>query len=158
MTRDDLDELLSVQREAAMAALGHIFPQASHPFPNEAVRASWSQEIASADVDCLIVRGPLGEVAGFAATRADEFLHFGTAKHLWGSGLAGKAHDEVLDHLCGQGHPSGWLRASEENHRARRFYGRRGWVATEVRSTTPFAPDPVLVKYEIDLSPAGWRE
>ena len=154
MTPGDLDALLSVQREGARVALGHIFSQGRHPFPTETVRERWSQEIASPDADCFMVLGPAGEVAGFAATRGSEFLHFGTALHSWGSGLAGRAHDEVLSHLRAQGHRQGWLRVFEENRRARRFYERRGWVVTGERSTTPFAPHPVLLKYVINLDPA----
>ena len=36
---------------------------------------------------------------GFRAISGNQLLHFGTAKSTWGSGLAGRAHDEVLDHL-----------------------------------------------------------
>lgn len=153
MTTDDLDELLCIQCEGAVAALGHIFPQGTHPFPTESIRARWIEEIASPDTDCFIVVGSSGEIAGFAATRADEFLHFGIAMHLWGSGLANTAHDDVLDHLSSQGRHRAWLRVFEHNGRARRFYERHGWTATEERSTTPFAPHPELIKYVIDLSP-----
>ena len=134
-------------------ALGHIFPQESHPFPTGAIRTRWGEELASPETDCFVILGPVGEVAGFAATRQNEFLHFGTALHLWGSGLAGQAHDEVLDHLRTQGHTQGWLRVFEENRRARSFYERRGWTMTGGRSTTSFAPYPVLLKYTVSLSP-----
>ncbi len=147
MSADDLDELIVVQRETSVAGLAHIFPQSQHPFPSEEIRARWSQEIESADVDCFVVLGANGELAGFAATRSDEFLHFGTAVQLWGSGLAARAHDEVLDHLREKGFTQARLRVFAENHRARRFYERRRWLATGEQSQTSFAPHPVLLTY-----------
>lgn len=134
-----------------MAGLGHIFPQDEHPFPTERVRARWEREIADPGIDCFAVIED-GRVAGFAATRGDEFLHFGTAVDTWGSGLPGRAHDAILEHLRGQGHPSAFLRVFDENVRAVRFYTRRGWRATDVTSQTNFPPHPTLRRYEIDLS------
>ena len=147
MVEEDLDEVLLLQRKASIVALGHIFPQDQHPFPDDEVRKRWTEEIASSDVDCFLVLGPQGDAAGFAATRADELLHFGTAIQLWGSGLADRAHEEILDHLRGKGFADAWLRVFEENHRGRRFYERRAWVETGERTRTSFAPHPVLVHY-----------
>lgn len=150
LTHADLDELLEVQRVGAVAGLGHIFSQDTHPFPTATVRARWAGEIEDPGVDCFAVVAE-GRIAGFAATRGDEFLHFGTAVETWGSGLAGLAHDEVLDHLVAQGHRRAWLRVFEDNVRAVRFYERRGWRPTGERTRTTFAPHPVLCHYEKDL-------
>ncbi len=146
----DLDALLVVQREGAVAGLGDIFPQREHPFPTAEIRARWERELDDESVDAFAIMLD-GELAGFAATRANEFLHFGTAVRTWGSGLAGTAHDEVLEHLRGQGHRTAWLWVFEENRRAVRFYAARGWHATEERIRTTFAPHPVLRRYERDL-------
>ena len=152
MTPDDLDEVVRLQQEGARVGLGHIFPQERYPFPAQTIHTRWSQEIAAPDIDCFVVLSPAGEIAGFAATHRNEYLHFGTAQHLWGSGLAGDAHDEILQHLRAQGYQSAWLRVFEENYRARRFYERRGWILTEDRSTTPFPPHPVLLTYTINFA------
>ncbi|MBO0919626.1 GNAT family N-acetyltransferase [Cellulomonas sp. zg-ZUI222] len=150
LTRDDLEVLLEVQREGAVAGLGHLFPQDEHPFPTARVRARWEAELDDPGVDCFaVVRD--GQVAGFAATRGDELLHFGTAVATWGTGLAGLAHDEVLDHLRAQGHRTAWLRVFDDNLRAVRFYERRGWRATDVVTRTTFPPYPVLRRYERTL-------
>lgn len=151
LTHADLDVLLEVQREAAVVGLGHIFPQDTHPFPTVAVRARWVSEIDAPDVDCFaVVTG--GSLAGFAATRGAELLHFGTALHTWGSGLAASAHDEVLDHLRSQGHSQSWLWVFEENHRAVRFYRRRGWLPGEEKKPTSFPPHPLLRRLHRDLT------
>lgn len=146
----DLDELVEVQRRGAVEALASVFPQETHPFPTAAIRASWADELADPDIDCFaIVRA--SDLAGFAATREDELLHFGTAVETWGSGLAARAHDQLLSHLAGCGHDTAWLKVFEENHRAVRFYRRRGWTATDERWRTSFAPYPMLRRFEISL-------
>ncbi|KRE54674.1 GNAT family N-acetyltransferase [Phycicoccus sp. Soil748] len=143
----DLETLIAVQREGAVASLGHIFPQKTHPFPEHQVREGWKREIADPDVDCFVINDA-GRVAGFAATRADELLHFGTAVSTWGTGLAGLAHTELLEHLRAKGHREIFLRVFDENTRATRFYLRRGWVRTDETTRTTFPPHPTLRRYE----------
>jgi GNAT superfamily N-acetyltransferase len=133
MSHADLDALLDIQREASVLALGRIFPQAEHPFPGDEIRERWSREIESDDVDCFV----------------------GTSVPVWGSGLAGAAHDEILEHLREKGFAEAWLRVFAENHRARRFYEQRGWLATGERTRTQFAPHPVLLSYARPLVPAS---
>ncbi len=151
MTPADLDALMIVQRTGAEVALGHIFPQEQFPFPVAVVRRRWEEEIASPDVDCFVVLDERAAVAGFAAVRGDEFLHFGTAPQSWGSGLAGRAHDEVLALWVARGFRRARLRVFEANVRGRRFYERRGWRPTGGRSVTTFPPHPVLIAYEREL-------
>ncbi|WP_235506349.1 N-acetyltransferase [Terrabacter sp. Root181] len=88
-----------------------------------------------------------GAVAGFAATRGDEFLHFGIAVDHWGSGLATLAHDDVLDHLRDRGIRRARLRVFTGNGRGRRFYEKHGWEPTGERSRSSFAPCPELLGY-----------
>lgn len=142
--------MLKVQREGAVAGLGHIFPQDTHPFATQVIRDRWLAELADPGTDCFVIVDN-GQIAGFAATRRDEFLHFGTAVHTWGSGLAGRAHDEVLEHLRDRGNRTAWLRVFEANERAIRFYAKRGWMPTGERSRTTFAPHPQLCHYERPL-------
>lgn len=147
LTAADLDALLEVQREGAVAGLAHLFPQETHPFPTDRVRQRWAEELSDPDVDCFAIVED-GRLAGFAATRGDEFLHFGTALATWGTGLAGRAHDEVLDHLRRRGVRTAWLRVFDENVRAVRFYRRRGWTPTDVTTRTEFPPHPTLRRFE----------
>lgn len=127
----DLDDLLEVQQLGAVTGLGHIFPQDRYPFPVEAIHERWERELADPEVDCFAVVTD-GRVVGFAATRGNELLHFGTAVETWGSGLADAAHAEVLAHLRRRGHARAWLWCYVDNTRAVRFYLRLGWRASEV--------------------------
>ncbi|WP_374969244.1 GNAT family N-acetyltransferase [Terrabacter sp. BE26] len=147
LTIEELEALMAVQREGAVAGLGHVFPQETHPFPEQRVRDRWKREIADPDVDCFVIKDA-GRVAGFAATRADELLHFGTAVWTWGSGLAGIAHTALLEHMHAKGHRDIFLRVFDENTRATRFYVRRGWVRTDITTRTTFPPHPTLRRYE----------
>lgn len=155
---DDLDALLEVQRAGAVAGLAEIFPQDRFPFPTDEIRARWEHELADPGIDCFVVVQD-DAVAGFAATRGAELLHFGTAPATWGRGLAGAAHDEVLAHLRAQGHARVWLRVFDENHRAVRFYVRRGWVATSEVERSEYPPHAVLRRFERPVAEAaGERE
>lgn len=159
-TPADLDDLVAVEREGGLAAFGHIFPPADYPFPTAAVRQRWAKDLADPTVDCHVIVGPSHvaaqdvtdpEVAGFAMTSGNQLVHFGTRVTTWGSGLAGIAHEEVLDRMRGAGHRQAWLWVMEENHRARRFYARRGWVPTAITSREEHPPHPLLRRLERDL-------
>lgn len=133
-----------------MAALAHIFPQATHPFPRTAVRARWEHELADPSIRSYAAEEG-GGLVGFAAARGSELFHLGTARSTWGSGLAGRVHDELVATIAADGHRTAWLRVFEENRRAIRFYEKRGWVRTDEVSWSLFAPHPVLRRFELDL-------
>ncbi len=133
-----------------MAALGHIFPQETHPFPRAAVRARWVHELADPAIRSFAAEEG-GVLVGFAAARGSELFHLGTARRTWGSGLAGRMHDELVATIGAAGYRVAWLRVFEENRRAIRFYERRGWRATDEVSWSLFAPHPVLRRFELDL-------
>ena len=151
LVTDEVDELIELQRDGAIAALGHIFPQGEYPFPSAQIRARWAAEMGDPGIDCFAVVLD-GRLAGFAATHGDEFLHFGTALATWGSELADLAHDEVVDHVRAHGHRQAWLRVYEENRRAIRFYERRGWRPTDDVGPGGYPPFPMLRRFELDLT------
>jgi len=86
--QSDLPAILEVQHSGAVRALAHIFPQDAYPFPRAAVQSRWASEIANPGVDVYVIENDEGQVAGFAAVRDNELLHFGTAVETWGTGLA----------------------------------------------------------------------
>lgn len=149
----DVKGILDVQHEGSVQALSHIFPQDQHPFPREDVRRRWQEEVDDPAVAVYVIEDGAGCTVGFAATCQDQLLHFGTATHTWGSGLAALAHDDVIARMAAGGTKRAWLRVFEDNHRARRFYARLGWRATGLRSRSPFAPHPVLLDHQLDLRP-----
>jgi RimJ/RimL family protein N-acetyltransferase len=154
MTEADVPDVLDVQEPGAVLGLADVFPQEEHPFPREEVARRWRQEVVAPDVDCYVVLVG-GTVVGFAATRGEEFLHFGVAVDRWGTGVARAAHDAVLDLMRGRGVRRAWLRVFTGNRRGRRFYEKLGWQPTGECSRTSFPPHPELLRYERDLSLGG---
>ena len=144
----DLDELVEVQEAGAVAGLDRVFDQQLYPFPRATVRDRWARELADPALRCAVADQG-GALLGFAAVRGDELLHFGTAVHTWGSGLA----SALLEAFVRDWMPPGLLRlwVFEDNARARRFYGKHGWRATASRTRSSFAPYPVLLEYVLDL-------
>jgi RimJ/RimL family protein N-acetyltransferase len=149
MEQSDLDELLVVQEEGAVLGLSAVFPQESYPFPRESIRARWAAEIDDPAIRAWVAVES-GRLGGFAATRGDELLHFGTAVRSWGSGLASELHDGVLDTLRGRW-PEAHLHVVEGNLRARRFYAKHGWEPTGSTVRTAYPPNPLMLEYRLDL-------
>ena len=154
-TIDDLDAILDVQEQGAVLAFAHIFPQDAYPFPRIALARRWRDEIADPATHTYVSTDRAGTVNGFAATRAAELLHFGTAVATWGTGLARELHDAVLDEFARTVEPgttSIRLRVLDANARARRFYEKLAWRPTGHEIRSPFPPHPVLVEYERALA------
>lgn len=150
MLDGDVDAVVALQEPAAVRALAAVFPQDTHPFPTEEVARRWRVEVADPAIDCFVVEVD-GRVAGFAAVRDAELLHFGVALDDWGTGLASRAHDEVLAVIRAGGHEVAWLRVFTGNARGRAFYAKHGWRETGERSRTSFEPHPELLRYELRL-------
>ncbi len=151
MTDADVPDVLEVQQPGAVIGLAEVFNQDTHPFPRDVVGRRWVEEIATPGIDCLVVLHQ-GAVVGFAATRDDEFLHFGVAVEQWGTGIAQEAQDAVLDRMRAHGVRRAWLRVFRENKRGRRFYEKSGWSQTGERSRSAFPPYAELLHYERRLT------
>jgi len=144
---EDLDALVAIQEAGAVASLGHIFPQDEYPFPREQIRKRWAAELADPATWVYVSTDDAGRITGFAARRVDELLHFGTALHTWGTGLADELHDALLSSFPAT--VSRYrLRVFAENRRARRFYEKLGWTSTGELTRSSFPPYAELVTYE----------
>lgn len=112
----------------------------------------WRAEIADADIDCFVIlRHDM--VAGFAAVQADEVKHFGVAVEEWGSGLATKAHDELVERMRSAGVRRAWLCVYAANPRGRAFWAKLGWSETGERSRGPMPPHAELLILAKPLQP-----
>lgn len=131
-----------------MAGLSEVFPQDRHPFPREVIAARWREELADPDIECFVIEAA-GRVAGFAAVRGSEVLHFGTALDTWGSGLAATAHDELVELLRVRGIECPALHVYAANARGRRFWEKHGWRPTGDVERGSFPPYAELLAYEL---------
>jgi GNAT superfamily N-acetyltransferase len=151
---DEVEVLLGIQQAASVAGFRHIFPPTRYPFPAGAVRARWRAALGTAEVSVLVAERdglPVG-VVEVAPERLDGLFVLPWA---WGSGVADRLYDAAVQTLRRWG--CGWCRLSvlEENHRARRFYERRGWRLDGRRTRTPFPPHPPMVGYSLSFGAAS---
>jgi GNAT superfamily N-acetyltransferase len=152
MTGADLPDLMPLQERGAVAGLGGVFPQQTHPFPREAIRDRWRDELADPEIAAYVATdGAADNLVAFGARRGDELLHFGTALETWRSGLAAWLHDALVSTYLPEVDLLR-LRVFAGNGRARRFYQKLGWQPTGQETTSTFAPYPVLVEYTLVLT------
>jgi putative acetyltransferase len=129
-----------VQRAASLAGFAHVFPPERYPFPDDEVRRRWREFPGT-----VLAAERAGRMIGIAAV-ADCWLHgLYVVPEEWGSGAAAALHDEALAELADCADVRLWT--LEENHRARRFYERRGWRLNGETRVVPFPPNPLDVGY-----------
>jgi len=133
--------LAAIQEQASLAGLGHVYPPELYPFPRDAVQARW----AAFDGLAFI------EDAGFVAIDPPWLDALYVLPEAWGSGIADRLHDAGVTALRAAGVERARLWVLEENHRARRFYERRGWTADGTTRVVPFPPSPIDLGYALDL-------
>jgi diamine N-acetyltransferase len=132
---DELEALLGIQQAASVAGFGHIFPPTRYPFPAGPVRERWRAALGTAEV-CVLVAERDGLPVGVAEVAPEGLDGLFVLPCAWGSGVADRLHDAAVQTLHGWGCDCCRLSVLEENHRARRFYERRGW-RLDGRRTAP---------------------
>jgi GNAT superfamily N-acetyltransferase len=145
-TRDDIVALRDLEREANLAALGHVFPPDRYPFPEDDVLARWAIVLEAPDVDVMVAED-CGEIVAYAAYDDSTLRHLAVRPDRWGQGLASTALETVLVALELRGCTIASLWCLEENHRARRLYEYLGWRPSPERREAPWPPHPVEMRY-----------
>jgi GNAT superfamily N-acetyltransferase len=147
---DDAETLLRIQRDAAVAAFGHIFPPERYPFPDARVHEIWEETLRDPEVEVYLAEQE-GTAVG-SVSIAGEFLqtlYVVTAAQ--SSGVGSALHDFALERLRERGFARAKLWVLEENRAARKFYERRGWSLTRETRVVPFPPNPIDVQYAREL-------
>jgi len=148
-TGADAEACLGVQRRSALAGYAHIFRQDVYPFPDDVVRAEWVTRLASdAGVLLAVVEG---EIVGTASASPPRLEALFVVPEHWGTGVAGRLHDRVIEIIGAAGCPAAELDVMADNHRARRFYERRGWNPDGRVLRSPFPPYPELLGYRLPI-------
>jgi RimJ/RimL family protein N-acetyltransferase len=148
-TAADAGPLRDLERQANLAALGHVFPPDRFPFPDDAVLARWGIVLEDPDAQVLVLDDEHG--AGLVACVAYDT---GTLRHLavrpdhWGQGLASAAIDLALRAMDLRGTTTASLWCLEENHRARRLYEYLDWRPTPDRQEAAWPPYPTEMRYQ----------
>lgn len=147
---DDVETLLTIQREAAVAAFAHVFPQDLYPFPNDDIREHWREIVADEDGEVYLAEQD-GEPLGSVSLGGEYLRTLYVRPQAQGRGVGSTLHDLALERLRERGCTHAKLWTLEENWPARAFYERRGWRLTDVTRIVPFPPNPLDVQYEIAL-------
>jgi GNAT superfamily N-acetyltransferase len=147
---EEAEVLAGIQQAASVAAFGHLFPPTRYPFPVGPVRERWRAAVGGAQ-GCVLVAECEGLGVGVVQVAPERLDGLFVLPWAWGSGVADRLHDAAVQRLGGWGGGCCRLMVLEENHRARRFYERRGWRVDGRRTQTPFPPHPPMVGYTLTV-------
>jgi GNAT superfamily N-acetyltransferase len=141
---DDLATLVELEQAASTAGLGHVFgPEV--PFPTADVMARWRLVLDEPGIE-VVVDEIDGVPVGYAAYGDGWLRHLGVLPDWWGTGTARALHDHAVAGMRSEGTRTAYLWVLVDNHRARAFYTRLGWVDTGVREREVFVPYPVKMQ------------
>lgn len=146
----DLEALLQIQRDAAVTAFGHIFPQDRYAFPTAAIREVWRETLADREME-VHVADLEDEPVGVVSLDGEFLSRLYVLPTHQGTGIGSALHDLALERLRAQGCGRAKLWTLEENWSARTFYERRGWTLIDETRIVPFPPNPVDVQYAREL-------
>lgn len=130
----DADRHFEIQRAASLAGLKHIY--GDEPFPDDAVRENWQVFPGT-----VLVAERDGRAVGVAAINGEWLQGFYVLPEHWGTGVAHELHAAAVE----RGVTRLWC--LEENHRARRFYEKRGWRLNGETRVVEYPPNPLDVGY-----------
>lgn len=140
----DADLLAGLERTSTTDALAHIFGT-ERPYPIDDVRARWAIVLDDPETATLLAYDV--EPIGYAAIDRVELRHFGVIRARFGTGAADALHAEAMRRMTASAGDAPRLWVLAENHRARRFYERRGWLADGRSGQSEFPPYPTQLGY-----------
>ncbi len=147
-TAEDLPALRDLEREASLAALGHVFPPDRFPFPDDAVLARWQLVLDDPSASVLVASASDDDTLVALAAYDDTTLrHLAVRPDHWGRGLASAAIEVALHAMDRRGCTVASLWCLEDNHRARRLYEHLGWRPEADRQEAPWPPHPTEMRY-----------
>ncbi len=138
--------LADVERAATLVALAHVFPPDRFPYPDADVLARWRIVLDDPSVTVLVAECD-GQLLGYAAYDDTWLRHLGVHPDHRGTGLADLLTDAALAGIAAGGATVARLWVVADNHRARRFYERSGWLRGTECDTAEFPPHPAEVDY-----------
>ena len=135
-TTDEAEQLFAVQRASSLAGLAHIYPPAQYPYPDDAVRERWRTFAGT-----ILVAEHGAKILGVAGIEDDWLQGFYVLPEAWGTDVSHALHAAAID----EGVTKLWC--LEDNHRARRFYEKRGWTPNGETRIVEYPPHPLDIGY-----------
>lgn len=135
-TADDVEALMTLERDTNLVALAHVFPGVA--YPEDDVRARWRALVDDPAVT-VEVAGPPERLDVYLAYDDVRLRHLGVRPERWGQGLARAAVERA------SGTSRLWVLA--DNERARGLYAHLGWTPTGRSGTAEWPPHPLELEY-----------
>jgi len=149
-TPKDAVALRDLEKAANLASLGHVFPPADHPYPDEGVLARWRSTMAEPGVRVEVVDGP-DRLLAFAAYDATTLRHLAVHPESWGSGLGRVMVQRAVAGIAAGGADRAVLWCLEANTRARGLYAHLGWRETGRTRQAGWPPYPIEGEHDLCL-------
>jgi ubiquinone/menaquinone biosynthesis C-methylase UbiE/GNAT superfamily N-acetyltransferase len=144
------DRLAELQREASLAAFGHIFPRDRYPYPDAENRQTWTHTLETDGTEVLVADDD-GWIVGVAVVEGPVVRSLFVAPTRWGNGIGRALLDEAIANIQADGYSHATLHVLTANERARTFYERLGWEPTGKTMLSSFPPQPELMEYRLNV-------
>lgn len=149
---DDLSALAGLERDASLAALGHIFPPERFPFPFDDVLARWRLVLDDPATVVLAYDATTpGRLAAFVAYDDSTLRHVAVHPDRWGEGLGRTAVEDAVRGIAARGCREASLWALVANERARRLYLALRWRETDETREAAWPPYPRESRWALPL-------
>ena len=149
----EVDQLAGIWFDGWNEAHAHLVPA---ELKRVRTLESFRGRLQAALADVRVV-GPPGAPVGFAIIKEDELYQLYVSAPSRGSGAAAALIDDAEARLASGGVRTAWLACAIGNHRAARFYEKRGWhriASTVYPAETPSGHFALEVwRYEKPLTP-----
>jgi ribosomal protein S18 acetylase RimI-like enzyme len=149
----EIDQLARIWYEGWIEAHAHLVPA---ELAQHRTLESFRDRLRAALSHVRVV-GASGAPVGFAIVKDDELYQLYVSTPARGSGVAAALIDDAEARLAASGVETAWLACAIGNHRAARFYEKRGWRrATTVAYPAETSSGPLALevwRYEKPLRP-----
>jgi GNAT superfamily N-acetyltransferase len=130
-----------LHRRTALHAYAHIFPPDAPEPTHEELVADWEARLRPRDCrqTCFVAEhdGTVVGVIGAGPDPLDPLMGHLSGLYVdvscWGCGIGSRLYQRAVEHLRSQSFSTATLWVLEGNVRARGWYERRGWTATDDR-------------------------
>jgi RimJ/RimL family protein N-acetyltransferase len=147
-TVEDAELCFRIARASALAGFEHVFPPDLYEFPAETIRADWMSALTNPGGETYVAFDEDEDEAVGVISLSDGVLEvLYVMPRCWGRGIGTTLHDFALDRFREMNVQEARLWTLAENHRARAFYEKRGWILTGRTRVVPFPPYPSDVEY-----------
>jgi GNAT superfamily N-acetyltransferase len=119
----ELDQLARIWYDGWNDAHAHLVPA---ELKRERSLESFRDRLQAALADTRVFGAP-GEPVGFSIIKGDELYQLYVSAPSRGSGAAAALIGDAEERLAARGVAKAWLACAIGNHRAARFYEKRGW-------------------------------